>query len=64
MVEEMARRNPGITFIKIDIDENQETPGRFRVSAVPTFILFKNGQVVDEVKGANPQGIQSLIAKV
>lgn len=63
MIEEMARTHPKITFIKIDIDENQETPSKFNVSAVPTFILFKNGQVAGEVKGANPQGVQGLVAK-
>ena len=63
MVEEMARNNPKVTFIKIDIDENSETPGRFNVSAVPTFILFKNGKMVAEVKGANAQGVQGLVAQ-
>jgi len=63
MVEEMARNNPKVTFIKIDIDENSETPSQFNVSAVPTFILFKNGKVAGEVKGANAQGVQNLVAQ-
>lgn len=62
-IEQMARANPAVTFIKVDIDENNETPSRYNVSAVPTFILFKNGNVVGEVRGANPQGVQSLLAK-
>jgi len=64
MVEQMAKAQPNVTFIKIDIDENQETPARFSVTAVPTFILFKNGQNVGEVKGANAQAIQALLSKV
>jgi thioredoxin len=63
-VEEMARSKPSVTFIKIDIDENNETPSKFNVTAVPTFILFRNGTVLGEVKGANQQGIQALLAKV
>jgi thioredoxin len=63
MVEEMAKNNPNVTFIKIDIDENSETSSRFNVSAVPTFILFKNGKMTAEVKGANAQAVQGLVAQ-
>jgi len=62
-IEDLARNNPAVTFIKIDIDQNNETPSRFNVSAVPTFLLFKNGSVVGEVKGANLQGVQGLLSK-
>jgi thioredoxin 1 len=63
MVEDMARKNPQIAFIKIDIDENNETPSRFNVTAVPTFILFKNGKPMGEVKGANAGAVQNLVAQ-
>lgn len=62
-VEGLACQNPHITFVKIDIDQNQETPSQFAVSAVPTFILFQAGQKVDEVKGANLQALMSMINK-
>lgn len=62
-VEEMARANPHVQVCKVDIDQNQDTPGKFNVTAVPTFILFKNGSVVGEVKGANAQAVQALMAR-
>ncbi|MBA2652044.1 MAG: thioredoxin [Tatlockia sp.] len=34
-----------ITFAKINIDENPQTPSKYGVMSIPTLILFKNGQV-------------------
>lgn len=36
----------------------------FAVQALPTFILFRDGFVVEKVKGADPQGLRSLIEKL
>jgi thioredoxin 1 len=34
-----------VNFVKINIDENQQTPAKYGVMSIPTLILFKNGQV-------------------
>ncbi|PJD91608.1 MAG: thioredoxin [Legionella sp.] len=34
-----------IEFVKMNIDENPETPAKYGVMSIPTLILFKNGQV-------------------
>jgi thioredoxin 1 len=34
-----------VTFVKINIDENTQTPSKYGVMSIPTLILFKNGQV-------------------
>jgi thioredoxin 1 len=34
-----------VTFAKINIDENPQTPSKYGVMSIPTLILFKNGQV-------------------
>ncbi len=34
-----------VSFVKINIDENQQTPAKYGVMSIPTLILFKNGQV-------------------
>ena len=34
-----------ITFAKLNIDENPQTPSQYGVMSIPTLILFKNGQV-------------------
>lgn len=43
--EVAASMHEQINFVKINIDENPETPARFGVMSIPTLILFKNGQV-------------------
>ncbi len=49
---------------KVNVDENQATPGKFGVRGIPTIILFKGGVVLDQVVGAVPKSqIDALIAK-
>ncbi|KTC85035.1 thioredoxin [Legionella brunensis] len=43
--EVAAGHSDNITFAKINIDENPETPSKYGVMSIPTLILFKNGQV-------------------
>jgi thioredoxin 1 len=40
-----ATHHEQVSFVKINIDENSETPSKFGVMSIPTLILFKNGQV-------------------
>jgi thioredoxin 1 len=38
---------------KMNTDENQETPGSLRISAIPTVVFFKDGKEVDKLVGVN-----------
>jgi thioredoxin 1 len=50
---------------KCDIDRNQAVPTQFEIRAVPTLLLFKNGQVAGQLVGAVPRvRIEDLINKV
>ena len=40
---------------KVDVDHNQGTAARYQVRGIPTLLLFKGGQVVDQVVGSVPQ---------
>ncbi|KAI0460271.1 thioredoxin [Xylaria acuta] len=53
-----------ITFVKINTEAQRPLAAEFAVTALPTFILFRDGSVVEKVKGANPQGLRSLIEKL
>jgi thioredoxin 1 len=45
-----------VTIVKLNIDENPETPGRYGVRGIPAMLLFKNGQQVAQKIGAAPRG--------
>ncbi len=40
---------------KVNVDENQATPGSYGVRGIPTVILFNKGKVVDQIVGAAPK---------
>ena len=55
-VEELAAAYKGkIKVGKMDIDAWQDTPARYGIMSIPTLLLFKNGQVADQVVGAVPK---------
>lgn len=49
---------------KVNVDENQATPGKYGVRGIPTLVLFKGGVVVDQIVGAVPKSqLDALLAK-
>jgi thioredoxin 1 len=66
VVEELAGEYAGkVKIVKLNVDENNQTPKKYGVRGIPTLMLFKNGQVVDQVVGAVPKSrIKELLAKV
>src|SRR5699024_3605507 len=53
-----------VKIVKLDVDENQETAGTFGVMSIPTLLLFKDGEVVDQVVGFQPkEALVDLINK-
>lgn len=50
--EEMGNK---IKIVKMNIDENPETPSKFGVRSIPTMMLFKNGQQIAAKVGALPK---------
>ena len=44
-----------VKIVKLNIDENPRTPGTYNVRAIPTLILFKNGEMVDTLRGTHPK---------
>eukprot|EP01033_Poteriospumella_lacustris_P014987 gene14987-10722_t len=50
-----------VIFLKIDVDEAADIAQEYGVSAMPTFLIWKNGKVQEKVMGANaPALVQSI----
>jgi thioredoxin 1 len=65
IVEELARQYEGkLKVYKVDIDQEQSLAIQYGIMSIPTLLLFKNGQVVEQIVGAPPKSaIEQRIAK-
>ena len=52
IVEEIAGERPDIKVGKINVDEEPELAGQFRVMSIPTLVVMKDGKVVNQAVGA------------
>lgn len=52
-----------ITFAKVDVDNNREVAQLYNIRAMPTFVILKNGSVIDTIQGANPQALTAAVEK-
>ncbi|KAF2241021.1 thioredoxin [Trematosphaeria pertusa] len=52
---------PTARFYKLDVDEVPDVAQELGIRAMPTFLLFKNGEKVAEVVGANPKALEAAI---
>lgn len=66
VVEELAKDYAGkVKIAKMNVDENSKTPVKYGIRAIPTLILFKNGNVVDQITGAvSKTQIENAIKKM
>jgi len=48
-------------FFKLDVDEVADVAQELGIRAMPTFMIFKNGEKVAEVVGANPKALEAAI---
>lgn len=44
-------------FGKINVDDNQDIAGRYNIRGIPTLLLFKNGQVQEQIVGATSKDV-------
>ncbi len=52
IIDELAKELTDIKFIKINVDDNPDLASQYQVFSIPTFLIFKNGQVVHQFVGA------------
>ena len=57
LLEELADEYDGkIKFVKVDTEENFETPSSYGILSLPTLLVFKEGQQIERITGARPKG--------
>ncbi|KON68673.1 thioredoxin [Peribacillus butanolivorans] len=53
-----------VKIVKLNVDENADTTRKYGVMGIPALILFKDGEIVDQVVGYQPkEALTELIAK-
>jgi thioredoxin 1 len=56
VLEQIAVEQTGkLRIVKLNVDENQNTPMQFGVTGIPTMILFKDGEAVERIVGFMPK---------
>ena len=62
IVHEIAEENPQYVVGKINVDDEPELAMAFDVMTIPTLVVLKNGEVINQVSGARPKAqILSLL---
>ena len=55
ILAEINAEREDLRVVKLNVDENQQTAVRFEVLSIPTMILFRDGQMVKKLIGAQPK---------
>ncbi|MDA8243178.1 MAG: thioredoxin [Elusimicrobia bacterium] len=56
VIEELAKEYAGkVKVCKLNTDEAQDTAGKYRISAIPTVLIFKKGELVQQLVGLQPK---------
>ena len=58
VIEELAKEYDGKAVIgKLNVDNNPEVPTQYNVRGIPTFLIFKGGELRDKVVGAQTKKV-------
>ena len=55
VLEEIADERDNLRIVKVNIDENQQTAMNYQILAIPTMVLFRDGQEAKRIQGALPK---------
>mmetsp|Transcript_585 Transcript_585/g.1511 ORF Transcript_585/g.1511 Transcript_585/m.1511 type:complete len:105 (+) Transcript_585:398-712(+) len=57
----MSDQDAGAKYIKVDVDDLEDFAAEYSIEAMPTFLVFKDGELFKRVVGANIAGVQEAI---
>lgn len=55
VLEQIANEREDVKIVKLNVDENQQTAAKYRITSIPAMKLFKGGEEVHEIIGAVPK---------
>ncbi|KAI1793179.1 thioredoxin-like protein [Ganoderma leucocontextum] len=61
--EALAKQYPDVNFLKCDVDQAKDVAGRYRVTAMPTFVFLKGTSEVDRIRGANKPALEDALRR-
>ncbi len=63
VLDQLAAESDGrYKIAKLNVDENPRTSAQFNIRSIPTLLIFKNGQLVDQIIGVQPK--QAIAARL
>ena len=63
VLDQLAAESDGrYKIAKLNVDENPRTAAQFNIRSIPTMLIFKDGQLVDQIVGAQPK--QAIAARL
>jgi thioredoxin 1 len=51
IIDELSQQLTGIKFVKVNVDENPDLASQYQIFSIPTFLIFKNGEVISSLVG-------------
>ena len=55
ILEKIAAERPDVKVGKVNVDEQPELAGQFGITSIPTLMVLKNGEIVNQAMGARPK---------
>ncbi|CAN0385401.1 unnamed protein product [Pylaiella littoralis] len=62
--EQLSEELTDVVFLKVDVDENEETAQKYEVNQMPTFLFVRNSEVVDQFAGASIDVLRQKIEEL
>ncbi|GMM51791.1 thioredoxin [Starmerella bacillaris] len=64
VLDKLEPQYESIKFVKVDIDNLSDIAKKYEITAVPSFVFFKDGEVVDVVRGAAAAQVKQALDKL
>lgn len=55
IIQQLASEMPEVKFAKVEVDENPSAASKYRITSIPTIMIFKDGSVVETIVGFRPK---------